>query len=117
MVHRTHRWHTQPAQDLPGDGVALGYVNCNIRELGQCIRHARVADRAGAETVVADLADLHALQERECRLARSPYDLLVSAAGLAHHHPFVEADPDLAFRALAARFARPGLQLSGDASS
>ncbi len=62
------------------------------------------------------LSDLHAFQERERRLARSPCDLLVNAAGLAHHHPVVEADPDLASRAPAARFARPALQHSGDAS-
>jgi hypothetical protein len=62
------------------------------------------------------LSELHALQERERRRGRSPCEQLVNTAVLAHHHPVVEAVPDLASRAPAARFARPDLQHSGDAS-
>jgi uncharacterized protein len=85
------------ARRLGRPGATLTLVGRDRHRLSEVAAEIS-ATGAGAEVVAADLADVDALEELERRLAESSCDLLVNAAGLAHHQPFVETDPDLTMR-------------------
>jgi uncharacterized protein len=85
------------ARRLGRDAAMVTLVGRDRSRLAEVASEVSAAG-ADIETVVADLSEGAALEELEGRLAGSPCDLLVNAAGLAHHQPFVEADPDLALR-------------------